>query len=275
MLPEMLEGLKKSGFAIHTFLEHPAEDIPSLKTTSSKKKWRLNGEIKNIINGKEADFLFIVCKNYEREIAVDSICMLAVDKKSPGVIIGKKDSLLGLRMNGMSSFQFENVEINASDFIGKPGQGYTQLYKTQPAFLLIVATLALGTAQGAFERALNHVKGREQFGKKIANFQVIRHKLADMAIQIEQVRCLTYEAAKIADLSKKNSKIITMANLAATSTAVNISYEAIQLLGGYGYTNEYDVERCYRDAKTLQLLSGHKHNLLDQISTETIGKLKN
>jgi len=93
-------------------------------------------------------------------------------------------------------------------------------------------------------------------------------------IQIEQARCLTYEIAKTADSKKVDPNLAAMANLASTKTAVDVSYEAIQLLGGYGYTNEYDVERCYRDAKTLQLLSGHEHDMLDQVSAGLIGKLK-
>jgi len=266
LLPDIYEGRKKTGFACGSFNEG---GVLSLKMTAFSENLQVTGDIANVINGKNADILLVLCDHFDPDKPTDNCSMLIIDRAQSGVTMGDDYSLLGLRPNGMTGFHLNNVEIKASNFINKITRGHNQYRSAQTAFYLLMAALALGTAQGAFDRALAHVKGREQFGKKLAGFQITQHKLARMAIQIEQSRCLTYEAAKKAD-----PKMSIMANMASASTAVSVSFEAIQLLGGYGYTNEYDVERCYRDAKTLQILSGHEHDLLDQISARIIGKLK-
>lgn len=143
-----------------------------------------------------------------------------------------------------------------------------------PELRMLMSALALGTAQGAVDRSLAHVKKREQFGRKLAGFQVLRHKLANMETQLCQARCLTFAAALSFASKKPDAKLTAMACLAAVSAAVEITSEAIQLLGGYGYTVEYEVERCCRDAKTLQLLCGGSVTLCDEIADAVIGKIR-
>jgi len=272
-LPGIFEGYKQTGAVSNRSNNGIENNNAYLKNTDVSDRWHLTGDI-DVINGEQADILFVLCRHLDKDKPTEHSSMLILEKASQGISIKKQHSLLGLRMNGMSSIQFKNVKIDKSNFIGKPADGIFQENIFRPVFQLQMAGLALGIAQGAFDRGLSYVKGREQFGKKIADFQITRHKLAKLVIQIEQARCLTYEIAKTADSKKVDPNLAAMANLASTKTAVDVSYEAIQLLGGYGYTNEYDVERCYRDAKTLQLLSGHEHDMLDQVSAGLIGKLK-
>jgi alkylation response protein AidB-like acyl-CoA dehydrogenase len=132
----------------------------------------------------------------------------------------------------------------------------------------------VGTAHGAFDRALDYVKQREQFGKKLAQFQVTRHKLADMASKIAAARYLTYYAAWCFDHKTIEPHLAAMAKMTATRAALEVSDEAVQLLGGYGYMTEYEVEHFYRDAKTAELFQGPPAAQKDIIADGIIGKLK-
>ncbi|WP_306304105.1 acyl-CoA dehydrogenase family protein [Desulfosarcina cetonica] len=139
---------------------------------------------------------------------------------------------------------------------------------------ILIAAQGLGTAQGAFDRALAYVKDREQFGRKIAQFQITQHKLADMATKIEQARLLTYKAAWNFDQGRLDPKLTSMAKMVAGRTAVEVCDEAIQLLGGYGYMAEYDVERFARDAKICEIYEGTKEIQKNTIASALVGKLK-
>jgi len=133
---------------------------------------------------------------------------------------------------------------------------------------------SLGAAQGAFDRALDYVKQRAQFGKKIVQFQVTQHKLADMVTKIEQTRYLTYNAASRFDNGKDDLRIAAMAKLVASRTAVEVTSEAIHLMGDYGYMKEYEVERFYRNAKSAELISGDPGYLKNTIARSVIGKVR-
>ena len=154
------------------------------------------------------------------------------------------------------------------------GRGYNHVLHYFDESRIQLAAQALGTAQGAYDRALDYVKKREQFGKKIAEFQTTRHKLAAMATKIELARLITYKAAWYFDQGRSDAKITSMAKWYAARTAVEVADEAIQLLGGYGYMTEYDVERYYRDAKITELLEGPQSILQDTIAGVIVGKRK-
>ena len=274
LLPELLEGRMRSGAAFAEPASNHQNGHVCLDTVEPGSTWRINGKLDGVINANIADIFFILCANAGDTGQSNGVSMLVVEAGKPGISIDQKHDMLGLRMTGTAQLKFDAVDIRSNNLIGKQNQGLKQAGRILPEFRLMLAALALGTAQGAFDRALTHIKEREQFGRKIGQFQVIRHKMADMAFQIEQARCLTYQSASQADLTRADQKMITMANLAATNAAVKVSFEAIQLLGGYGYTTEYDVERCYRDAKTLQILSGYKNDLTEEIAAAVIGKLR-
>jgi alkylation response protein AidB-like acyl-CoA dehydrogenase len=158
--------------------------------------------------------------------------------------------------------------------IGKESRGFYQVLEFFDESRILVAAQALGTAQGAFDRALDYVKQREQFGKKIAQFQVTQHKLADMATKIELARLITYKAAWNYDQGGRiDPKLTSMAKMFAARTAVEVADEAIQLMGGYGYMAEYEVERFYRDAKITEIYEGTKEIQKNTIASAILGKM--
>jgi alkylation response protein AidB-like acyl-CoA dehydrogenase len=164
--------------------------------------------------------------------------------------------------------------VPAANLIGQEGKGFYQVLEFFDESRILIAAQALGTAQGAFDRALAYVKQREQFGRKIAQFQVTQHKLADMATKIEAARLVTYKAAWNFGKGRIDPKLTSMAKMLAARTAVEVCDEAIQLLGGYGYMAEYEVERFYRDAKITELYEGTKEIQKNTIAGALLGKIK-
>jgi alkylation response protein AidB-like acyl-CoA dehydrogenase len=169
---------------------------------------------------------------------------------------------------------FKDVRVPRENLIGEENRGFYQVLEFFDESRILIAAQALGTAQGAFDRALAYVKSREQFGKKIAQLQATQHKLADMATKIEMARLMTYKAAWNFDQGRMDPKLTSMAKMAAARTAVEVCDEAIQLLGGYGYMLEYEVERFARDAKITELYEGTKEIQKNTIATYLIGKIK-
>jgi alkylation response protein AidB-like acyl-CoA dehydrogenase len=166
------------------------------------------------------------------------------------------------------------VRVPVANLIGEEGKGFYQVLEFFDESRILVAAQALGTAQGAYDRALAYVKEREQFGRKIAQFQVTQHKLADMATKIDLARLITYKAAWNFDQGRIDPKLTSMAKMYAARTAVEVADEAIQLLGGYGYMTEYEVERFYRDAKICEIYEGTKEIQKNTIASAILGKIK-
>jgi alkylation response protein AidB-like acyl-CoA dehydrogenase len=160
------------------------------------------------------------------------------------------------------------------NLIGEENKGFYHVLHFFDESRILIAAQALGTAQGAFDRALAYVTKREQFGKKISQFQVTQHKLADMATKIEMSRLLVYKAAWNFDKKGIDPKLTSMAKMAAARTAVEVCDEAIQLLGGYGYMQEYEVERFARDAKITELYEGTREIQKNTIAGYLVGKHK-
>jgi alkylation response protein AidB-like acyl-CoA dehydrogenase len=151
-----------------------------------------------------------------------------------------------------------DVRVPASNLIGEEGRGFYQVLGFFDETRVHVAAQALGLAQGAFDRALSWIQKREQFGQRIADFQVSQHKIADMATKIECARLLVYKAAWALDKSRCDAALASMAKNVATRAAVEVADEAIQLMGGYGYLTENEVERFYRDARVMEIWEGTK-----------------
>jgi alkylation response protein AidB-like acyl-CoA dehydrogenase len=200
--------------------------------------------------------------------------MILVEGDRPGLSVAGCVETLGMRMTTVADLHFDNVQVPLSNLIGKEGQGLKQLLAFTSESRVLIAGLALGIGQGALDRTIDYVKQREQFGKKIGRFQVTAHKLADMALGMEQARSLTYQAAWQLNQRKPDQRLMSMAKLAATRAALAVAHEAIQLHGGYGYTTEYEVERFCRDAKTLEIMGGTTGPIKDDIAAAIIRKIK-
>ena len=202
------------------------------------------------------------------------ISLILVEADRDGVAVTDVGEKLGIHMVATAELNFKNVRVPASNLIGEEGKGFYQVHEFFDESRILVAAQALGTAQGAYNRALAYVKEREQFGRKIAQFQVTQHKLADMATKIELARLITYKAAWNFDQGRIDPKLTAMAKMYAARTAVEVADEAIQLLGGYGYMTEYEVERFYRDAKITEIYEGTREIQKNTIAGAILGNLR-
>ncbi len=275
-LPKVAEGDVLSCGAF-TEPDH-GSDITRMDTTAVRDgdEWVINGSKIFITNGGEmAGFYSVLCQT-DTEVAPShrgmSLILVEADRKGvTAVDVGRK---MGIQIMDTAEVIFKEVRVPAENLIGKENRGFYQVLEFFDESRILIAAQALGTAQGAFDRALKYVKSREQFGKKIAAFQITQHKLADMATKIELARLMTYKAAWNFDQGRIDPKLTSMAKMVAARAAVEVADEAIQLLGGYGYMAEYEVERFYRDAKITELYEGTKEIQKNTIASSVMGKLK-
>jgi len=275
-LPKVAQGACLSCGAF-TEPDH-GSDITTVNTTAVKNgdEWVINGTKIFITNaGPLAGFYCVLCQtDPEADPSYRGLSLILVEADNPGVShqdVGKK---MGISLTYTGEVLFKDVRVPLSNLIGKENKGFYQLLEFFDESRILVAAQALGTAQGAFDRALAYVKQREQFGKKIAQFQANQHKLADMATKIELARLITYKAAWNFDQGRIDPKLTSMAKMYAARTAVEVADEAIQLLGGYGYMAEYAVERFYRDAKITEIYEGTKEIQKNTIAGALLGKIK-
>jgi alkylation response protein AidB-like acyl-CoA dehydrogenase len=232
-------------------------DATSQKTTAEDKGdyYLLNG-IKNwITNGKSASVYLVVAQTHP-EKAHRGINCLIVEKGMEGFTIGKKENKLGIRGSDTHSLMFSDVKVPKANRIGEDGFGFKFAMSTLNGGRIGIASQALGIASGAYELALAYSKERKSFGKTISEHQAIQFKLAEMATKIEAARLLCLQAAYLKDKHLDYVKTAAMAKLFASQTAMEVTIEAVQIHGGYGYVKEYHVERLMRDAKITQIYEG-------------------
>jgi alkylation response protein AidB-like acyl-CoA dehydrogenase len=267
------EGEAISAGAI-TEPEH-GSDITQMATTAVRDgdEWVINGVKTFITNAGIADYYIVICQT-DIEAGHCGQSMIMVEKDVDGLSCSSVGQKMGIRMIPTGEVTFKNVRVPASNLLGEENRGFYQILGFFDESRVETAAQALGTAQGAFDRALEYVKGREQFGRKIAQFQSTKHKLAEMATKLELARLITYKAAWTADQGKPDSKITSMAKYYAGRSAVEVADEAIQLLGGYGYMTEFEVERFYRDVRITEIYEGTREIQKNIIAGAVIGKLK-
>ena len=274
-LPAVAEGEMLSAGAF-TEPDH-GSDITYMNTTAVKDgdEWVVNGGKTFITNGGLAGFYNVLCQtDPDAKPGYRGQSLILVEADREGLSTTDVGQKMGIRMMATAEVIFKDVRVPASNLIGEENKGFYHVLHFFDESRIQIAAQALGTAQGAFDRALAYVKQREQFGKKIAQFQVTQHKLADMATKIELARLITYKAAWNFDQGRIDPKLTSMAKMYAARTAVEVADEAIQLLGGYGYMTEYEVERFYRDAKITEIYEGTKEIQKNTIASALIGKLK-
>lgn len=271
-LPPVAEGDMISAGAI-TEPEH-GSDITRMATTAVRNgnEWVINGVKTFITNAGIADFYVVVCQT-DPEAGHRGQSMILVEKDAAGLEVASVGHKMGLLMIPTGEVSFKEVRVPAENLIGEEGKGFYQILGFFDESRIETAAQAVGTAQGAFDRALEYVKGREQFGRKIAQFQVTQHKLADMATKLELARLITYKAAWTADQGKPDGKLTAMAKYYAGRAAVEVSNEAIQLFGGYGYMTEFEVERFYRDVRITEIYEGSTEIQKNIIAGAVIGRL--
>ncbi len=252
-------------------------DITRMDTTAEKDgdEWVINGVKTFITNGCLASFFTVLCQtDQSAKPSHRGQSMFLVEADRTGVGATEIGDKMGIRMMSTAEVSFKEVRVPETNLIGKEGKGFYQVLEFFDESRILVAAQALGTAQGAFDRALEYIKQREQFGKKIGAFQVSQHKIADMATKIELARLITYKAAWNFDQGRIDPKLTSMAKMYAARAAVEVADEAIQLLGGYGYMLEYEVERFYRDAKITEIYEGTKEIQKNTIAGAYLAKIK-
>ncbi len=232
-------------------------DAGATQTTAELKgdKYIINGSKMFITNAGEAGLINLtaqVIKNGEKL----GVGAFVVPMDTEGLEIMPKEKKMGWRASDTRQLFFNNMQVPAENMIGDPSDGFRTFLKTLVGGRIAIAALAVGTAEGAYERALKYSTEREAFGKPIYKFQPISFKLADMATKIEAAKLLVYHAAWLKDQGTEMLKEASMAKLYSSEVAMDITTEAIQILGGYGYVKEYDVERYFRDAKVLEIGEG-------------------
>lgn len=232
-------------------------DATSQRTTAEDKGdyYLLNGTKNWITCGNTADTYLVIAQTHPDK-KHKGINAFIVEKNWPGVTIGKKEQKMGIRASDTHSIMFQDVKVPKENRIGEDGFGFTFAMKTLAGGRIGIASQALGIASGAYELAVKYSKERKAFGTEIKNHQAIQFKLADMATEIEAARLLCLKAAWLKDEHKEYALASSMAKLFASTTAMNVTTEAVQVHGGYGYVKEYHVERLMRDAKITQIYEG-------------------
>jgi len=232
-------------------------DAAALRTRARKEEdyWVLNGSKLFITNGSLAEILVVMAVT-DPEKGKKGISGFILEKGMKGFKAGKKEDKLGVRAADTSELIFEDVKVPAENIIGKEGEGYKQAMAILDGGRVSIAGFSLGIAAGALESSLKYAKERVQFKQPIANFQAIQWMLADGFTELEAARLLTYRAAFIEDQGKKIPKESAMAKLFSSELAVKASSTAVQILGGYGFTKDYPVEKFYRDSKLATIGEG-------------------
>jgi alkylation response protein AidB-like acyl-CoA dehydrogenase len=254
-LKPLSRGEKLGAFALSE--PEAGSDATQQRTTAEKdgNVWVLNGMKNWITNGKTADYYIVIAQS-NKELRHKGITAFVVEKGMEGFTQGVKEDKLGIRSSDTCSLSFNNVRVPEENIIWEVGKGFNFAMNTLNGGRYGIASQAVGIAMGAYEKALKYAKERKAFGTEIANHQAIQFKLADMATKIEAAKLLTLQACGLKDAGQDYIIQASMAKLFASETAVDVAREAVQILGGYGYVREYEVERMYRDAKITEIYEG-------------------
>jgi alkylation response protein AidB-like acyl-CoA dehydrogenase len=249
-------------------------DVSSVRTAAvlEGNDYVINGTKTFITGGTLADYLLVLCVTEpQAQSRHDRFSVIMVETDRKGFEATKLKHKLGLRASDTAEISFSDVRIPKENLVGTPGRGFQQFMVFFDHTRLHVAAEAVGLAQGAMEQAIKHVRKRQQFGKPLASFQVTQFKIAEMATLVETARNLTYKAAWALDRGNPDTQVSAMAKWWASNVAVRVADEALQLHGGYGYLDDYPIERFYRAAKLLEIYEGTKEIQKDVISRRILG----
>ncbi len=255
-LPQLASGEKLGAFALTE--PNVGSDPASLETTAKLNGgyYILNGSKRFITNASNAD-VFIVFATADKSLGYKGICGFIVERGMTGFSLGKHEDLMGLRATGNCELIFEDCKVPKENLLAEQGKGLKTALSILDVSRIDIGAQAVGIAQAALDKSLQYSKERKQFGRAICEFEMIQAKLAEMAMKIQAARLLTYYAAFLKDKGlPRFSQESSIAKLYASTIAVEVTREAVQIFGGYGYTKDYPVERYYRDAKCMEIYEG-------------------
>lgn len=232
-------------------------DAGNMKTTAVRDgdNWIINGTKSWITHGKSGDVAVVMCRTGEPRAKNNSTAFI-VERGTPGFTAGKKENKLGMRASETAEMIFDNCVVSDAQRLGEVGDGFKQAMKILDGGRISIAALSMGIARGAYEAALQYAQERHQFDQPIARFQSIAFKLADMATKIEGAELLVRQACDLKMNGLPMTKESAMAKYYSSEIAVEISTDAIQIFGGYGYTKDFPVEKFYRDSKLCTIGEG-------------------
>jgi butyryl-CoA dehydrogenase len=269
-LPGLAKGEKIGCFA----LTEPASgsDAAAMKTTARKDgdAWVLNGTKNFITNGSIAD-VAVVFAQTDPSKGRKGIAAFVVEKGTPGFSVGKLEKKLGIRGSDTAQLVFQDCRVPAANVLGEIGGGFKLALSTLDGGRIGIAAQAVGIARACLEDALAYATEREAFGKRIADFQAIQWKLADMATEVDAARLLTWKAATLRDQGVPHVLEAAEAKLFASDVAVKAARECVQIFGGYGYLEDFPAERHYRDAKITEIYEGTSEIMKLVIAEEILG----
>jgi alkylation response protein AidB-like acyl-CoA dehydrogenase len=267
-LPEIAAGRKLAAFALTE--PQAGSDAAAVRTTAIRDgdHYVLNGAKQWITNGGEAEIYSVIALTNPSKGPRGASCII-VEKGTPGFTFGKKEDKLGIRASATRELIFQDCRVPVENCLGREGTGFITAMKTFDVSRPGVGAQALGIAQGAFDLALEYACTRRQFGSPVGSFQGLRFMLADMAMKIEAARALVYATAKYIDTKPKERPTLysAMSKCYASDVAMEVTVDAIQIFGGYGYMHDYPIEKYMRDAKITQIYEG-----TNQIQREEMSK---
>jgi alkylation response protein AidB-like acyl-CoA dehydrogenase len=269
-LPDIAAGKRLVAFGLTE--ANAGSDAARIQTTAVEDgdHWVLNGTKQWITSGGEAEIYTIVAMTNKNKGARGATAYI-VEKGDPGFSFGKKERKMGLNASSTRELVFNECRIPKDRMLGRKGQGFIMAMRTLDLARPGIGAIAVGLAQAALDEAVKYARQRIQFGQPIISFQALQHMLADMATKIEASRALVYSIARTIDEGTKDTaKMSAMAKLFATDMAMQVTTDAVQILGGYGYMKSYPVEKMMRDAKILQIYEG-----TNQIMRNVIGQALN
>ncbi len=255
-LPQLCSGKRIGAFALTE--PDAGSDAAGIKTTATKDgdHWVLNGSKIFITNG-EAAGLFLVTAKTDPSKGHSGITAFLVERETPGFEIGRHENLMGMRGTGNVPLSFQDARVPAENVLGQVNQGFPLIMSLLDSSRIDIAAQALGIAQASLDAAVAYAKQRVQFGKPIWRHEMVQDMLARMAVQVDAARLLVYRASWLKDSgAERCTKEASMAKLFASEAAVEVSRLAVQILGGYGYSRDYPVERYYREAKVTEIYEG-------------------
>jgi alkylation response protein AidB-like acyl-CoA dehydrogenase len=254
-LPDLARGKKLAAFALTE--PEAGSDAAHLNTTAIRRDgdYLLNGTKIFITNAGEAQ-LYVVMASTRPGSGAEGITAFLVGGDNPGLKVGPRFEKMGLNGSAIAEVYLENCAVDEADRLGDEGQGFRIAMRALDSGRIGISAQAVGLAQGALDDAVAYAKERKQFGKPIADLQTIGNKIADMAVKLRAARWMTWKAAALCDGGQPFTKEAAMAKLFSTDAAMEITLEALQVFGGYGYLEDYPMARRVRDAKACQIYEG-------------------
>ena len=269
-LPDVASGRRLTAFALTE--STAGSDAANIRTVATREKggYLINGTKQFITNGGEAEIYTIIAMT-DPARGSRGASALIVEKNTPGFSFGKKEKKMGIRSSATRELIFHDCRVPEENIIGREGQGFIIAIRTLDRSRPGVGAQAVGIAQGALEAAVDYARQRSQFGHPISSIQAVQHMLADMATELEAARALVYAVARTIDAGAKSfTEEAAMVKVFATDMAMKVTTDAVQILGGAGYTRDYPVEKMMRDAKITQIYEGANQVVRNTIALELL-----